>query len=137
MLNRAKEAAADVGIQAEFVLSNIESLSFPDDSFDTIVSTLTLCGYEDPLAVLKKFNKWCKCDGQILLMEHGISSNRFVGYLQTAIDPVFIKVVGCHLNRNMTQILQKSSIQINKMEHYMLGAVHLIWATPNKNVNRE
>jgi ubiquinone/menaquinone biosynthesis C-methylase UbiE len=133
MLNRAKEAAADSNIQAEFVLSDIESLSFPDDSFDTIVSTLTLCGYEDPLKVLTKFNKWCKRNGQILLMEHGISSNRFVGYLQTAIDPVFIKFTGCHLNRDITQILKKSNIQINKMEHYLLGAVHLVWAAPNKS----
>lgn len=55
MLSRAKEAAAESGIQAEFTLSDVESLSFPDDSFDTIVSTLTFCGYEDPHRVLSIF----------------------------------------------------------------------------------
>ncbi len=137
MLIRAKEAAAESGVRSEFILSDMESISFPDNSFDTVVSTLTLCGYADPLAVLRALNKWCRYDGQILLMEHGISSNRFVGYVQTVIDPVHLKVAGCHLKRDMIQILQKSGIQLIKMEHYWLDTVHLVWAKPNKKVSRD
>lgn len=135
MLCRAKAAAAEYGIQAEFVHSDIESLSFPDDSFDTIISTLTCCGYKDPLAVLIAFNQWCKKDGQILLMEHGISSNRFVGSIQTAIDPFFSKIVGCHLTRDMNRLFQQSNLQISKTERHFFDAVHLIWAKPNKYVD--
>ncbi|MDQ0110754.1 ubiquinone/menaquinone biosynthesis C-methylase UbiE [Paenibacillus harenae] len=135
MLNKAKEAAAESGVRAEFIHSDVESLSFPDDSFDTVVSTLTLCGYEDPVKVLTSFNKWCKRDGLILLMEHGISSNRFVGYLQSAIDPVSMKVSGCHLNRNLTRIFQQSNIRMNKVEHYLLDTVQLVWAAPNKDIS--
>ncbi|KIL37459.1 methyltransferase type 11 [Cohnella kolymensis] len=130
-LNKAKTAAADYGIDAEFQLSDVESLSFPDNSFDTIVSTLSFCGYENPGTVLDAFQKWCKHDGQILLMEHGISSNRLIGGMQTLVDPLFKKVVGCHFNREIIQILQ-SKLQINRIEHYMFGAVHLVWASPNK-----
>lgn len=132
MLNKARLAAADYGIQAEFVLSEVESLAFPDNSFDTIVSTLSFCGYEEPGVILEAFNKWCKCDGQILLMEHGISSNRLIAGMQTVADPLFKKVVGCHLNRDIVQILQKSKLRIIKIEHYMLGTVHLVCAMPNK-----
>jgi ubiquinone/menaquinone biosynthesis C-methylase UbiE len=131
MLNKARTAAADYGMHAEFQLSDVESLSFPDNSFDTIVSTLSFCGYEDPGKVLDAFQKWCKPDGQILLMEHGISSNRLIGGMQTLVDPLFKKVVGCHFNRDIIQILQ-SKLQINRIEHYMFSAVHLVWATPNK-----
>jgi ubiquinone/menaquinone biosynthesis C-methylase UbiE len=132
MLRKAKESAVDNGIQAEFIQSDVEALSFPDGSFDTIVSTLSFCGYEDPNIVLKAFQKWCKPNGQILLMEHGISSNRLVGILQSVADPLFKKVVGCHLNRDIIQILQESNIHIHKVEHYMLSTVHLIWAAPKK-----
>jgi ubiquinone/menaquinone biosynthesis C-methylase UbiE len=132
MLNKAKTAAVDYGIQAEFILSDVESLSFPDDSFDSIVSTLSFCGYEDPGFVTEAFHKWCKRDGQILLMEHGISTNRLIGGMQTLVDPLFKRAVGCHLNRDIIQILQQSKLQINKIEHFMFGAVHLVWATPNK-----
>jgi ubiquinone/menaquinone biosynthesis C-methylase UbiE len=135
MLNKANQAATEIGIQAEFIHSDVESLMFPDDSFDTIVSTLSFCGYADPHKVLGAFQNWCKRDGQILLLEHGISSNRIIGGLQTIVDPLFKKVVGCHLKRDMVQILQQSNLLINKMEHYMFGAVHLVWASPNKSKN--
>lgn len=132
MLSRAKEAAAESGIQAEFTLSDVESLSFPDDSFDTIVSTLTFCGYEDPHRVLSNIQKWCKPGGQILLMEHGISSYRFVDRIQKMVDPLFKKMVGCHLKRDILQILEITNLNINKVERHMLGAVYLVWAAPNK-----
>lgn len=135
MINKAKIAAFDYGIQAEFILSDVESLSFPDNSFDTIVSTLSFCGYEDPMAVLELFNKWCKPEGQILLMEHGISSNRLLGGFQNWMDPLFKKVVGCHLDRDIVKILQ-AKLSIRKMEHHMIGAVHLVWAEPRKKLDR-
>lgn len=106
-------------------------LSLPDESFDTIVSTLTLCGYDNPLEVLHKFRRWCRPDGRILMMEHGISSIRFIGYLQNAVNPLFRRVVGCHLNRDMIGLIQASGLRIERMEHYVWNAVHLIWAKPS------
>ncbi|WP_308633900.1 class I SAM-dependent methyltransferase [Paenibacillus silvisoli] len=133
MLNKAKEAAVKTGIQAEFIQSDIESLAFPDNSFDTIVSTLTFCGYRDPLTVLTAFNRWCKDDGQILLLEHGISSNRLIGFLQKVIDPIHVHVIGCHLKRDMNQIFQQSGIRIMNTESHIFDAIHLVWAKPNKD----
>ncbi|MBB6734099.1 class I SAM-dependent methyltransferase [Cohnella zeiphila] len=132
MLEKAREAASDSGIRAEFKLRDTESLSFPDDSFDTVVSTLTLCGYENPLAVLRSMRKWCRPEGRILLMEHGIGSNRLIGLLQSAMNPLFRQVVGCHLNRDMMGFIRESGIRVNRAEHYLGNAVHLVWANPNK-----
>lgn len=132
MLTKAKQGAAENEINANFILSDVESLSFPDGSFDTIVSTLSFCGYEDPYSVSSKIHKWCKPDGQILLMEHGISSNRFVGQIQKMMDPMFKKIVGCHLKRDMLEILKKTNLNIRKIERHMLGAIYLVWAAPNQ-----
>jgi ubiquinone/menaquinone biosynthesis C-methylase UbiE len=132
MLRKAQTSAADNGIRAEFLQSDVESLSFPDDSFDTVVSTLSFCGYEDPHSVLTAFQKWCKPGGRILLMEHGLGSNRLLRGCQHALDPVFNKMVGCHCNRDLTNILAKSGIHIHRAERHMLDMVHLVWATPHK-----
>jgi ubiquinone/menaquinone biosynthesis C-methylase UbiE len=132
MLEKARDGAAESSIQAEFVLSDIETLSFPDDSFDTIVSTLTLCGYNDPLRVLRHCNRWCKKEGRILLMEHGKSSNPFVGNVQTAANPLFKRMVGCNLNRDITGLVRSAGLQIERIEAHMLQMVHLIWAKPVK-----
>ena len=52
MLKKAKAAAIEEGMDAQFIHSDVESLSFEDYSFDTIISTLSLCGYENPMKVL-------------------------------------------------------------------------------------
>jgi ubiquinone/menaquinone biosynthesis C-methylase UbiE len=66
MLKRARNAADEYGIEVEFK-SDVETLTFPPDSFDTVVSTLSLCGYEDPVGVLNRFSRWSRKDGCILL----------------------------------------------------------------------
>ena len=130
MLKKAKEAAREEGVSANFIHSDVETLSFPDHFFDTVISTLSICGYEDPVNMLNSFNHWCKPDGQILLLEHGISSNRLLGYLQTLLNPLNRKMVGCHLNRDMVHIIKQSNIEIEKIEHHLLDTVHLVWAKP-------
>src|SRR5699024_6228489 len=82
MLDYAKKAAKQEQIAASFLLTNIEDLHFPEKSFDTIVSTLSFCGYDHPTRLLKKVQSWCKPGGKILLMEHGISTNAFVATTQ-------------------------------------------------------
>ncbi|MCQ6562757.1 class I SAM-dependent methyltransferase [Paenibacillus mendelii] len=132
MLSKAKESAIASNVQATFIQSDIESISFPENSFDTIVSTLSFCGYEHPVKVLESFCRWCKPGGQILLMEHGLSSNRLIGSSQKIIEPIFLRIVGCHLDRNMITIFQQSPIHIDHMERYKFNTVHLVWASPNK-----
>lgn len=130
MLSKARVAAVECGVQAEFVQSDVETLEFPEASFDTVVSTLTMCGYKDPLAVLKKFNRWCRPNGQILLLEHGISSNWLAGVIQKAVNPLFRRMAGCHMDRDMLRIFRESGIQMIRTERHMLGAVYLAWAKP-------
>ena len=134
MLGKAKAAAEDHGIDATLIQSDIASLELPERSFDTIVSTLSFCGYEDPLEVLDLFNRWCKPDGRILLMEHGISPNRFVGGVQQLLDPMLHRIVGCHFNRDIVKML-RSKLRIDRLEPHLFGSIHLIWASP-ANENR-
>lgn len=135
MIKKARIAAADNGVKVDFLVSDVESLSFLDNSFDTIVSTLSFCGYEEPSLVLQAFQRWCKPEGQILFMEHGISSNRLARQLQRMVDPLFKRMVGCHLNRDIIQILKDSNLHIRQMEHHRIGVFHLVWAAPNKQSN--
>lgn len=132
MLDKAKVAAMEEGIEAQFVHADVETLMFEQNSFDTIVSTLSLCGYDHPIRLLQAFNKWCKPDGQILLLEHGKSSNIVLSTLLTLLNPLNKRFVGCHLNRDILKIVQESNIAIERVEHYIAGAVHLVWAKPYK-----
>lgn len=132
MIEKARSAnEQQYGLHAQFIVGDVDTLTLPEQSFDTIVSTLSLCAYQNPESVLEKLNKWCKPGGQILLMEHGKSvSNRFVALLQNVIDPLYYRFIGCHHNRDIIGLIESSPLQIDKVEHYMIGMMHLIWCRP-------
>jgi ubiquinone/menaquinone biosynthesis C-methylase UbiE len=132
MLAKARQAAAHYRINSTFICSDIEELSFPDHSFDTIVSTLSFCSYARPLPVLQRLSQWCRPGGQILLMEHGISSNPALSLALKALNPLLYRIYGCHHTRDILSLVRESGLTINKVESHWQGMVHLIWASPKK-----
>lgn len=130
MLKRSREAALRLGIQVEFLCSDNEHLNLPQHSFDTVVSTLSLCAYEDPLKVLGQMKHWCKPEGSILLLEHGISSSTPLSWLQRTCDPLLHRMYGCHYNRDIPGLVREAGLSIRKQETYWMGMCHLIWASP-------
>lgn len=132
MIQRAMRAAEDYGIQATFYEGDTETIDLPDGAFDTVVSTLSMCAYDDPLRVLRQMNRWCSDDGRILLLEHGKSSVAPLSWVQGLIDPIQYRTNGCHANRDILEILSQSPLVIERHESHWLGAVHLIWARPNR-----
>jgi len=64
------------------------------------------------------------------MLGHGLSTNRPLALFQNAIDPLALKLVGCHQNRNISEIVNKSKLKVIKAERYFAGYLYLIWAKP-------
>lgn len=128
MLKVAEDAVKDYAFKTTLVQADVESIDYEEDTFDTIVSSGTLCAYQDPVSVLNKFQKWCKPEGKILMAEHGISTNQSLAWLQNTLDPLALKLVGCHQNRDIAEIVRKSNLKMNKLERHLAGYLYLIWA---------
>ncbi|GGA81545.1 class I SAM-dependent methyltransferase [Ornithinibacillus halotolerans] len=131
MIKSAKKTALQTGIPANFIQQDVDKLDMDRESFDCIVSTLTLCSYPNPLQTLNNFNKWCKKDGYVLLLEHGLSTNPLLSVPQKLIDPLYRKVSGCHCNRDIMKLIEQSKLEIENVEHYWSGIFRLIWARPS------
>ncbi|KHE70828.1 class I SAM-dependent methyltransferase [Halobacillus sp. BBL2006] len=131
MIEKAKETARKTGRKVEFMDANVEELDLPKKSFDTVVSTLSMCAYPHPERVLRLLSQWCKDDGRVLLLEHGLSSNRIFSKLQHVFDPLVEKRIGCHINRDILKLIEDSPLDIDRIENSMFDAVHLIWANPS------
>ncbi|MGP4077441.1 class I SAM-dependent methyltransferase [Halobacillus sp. K22] len=131
MIEQAKGVAAEQNLTVNFLVENVEELNLPAHSFDTVVSTLSMCSYPNPEKVLQKLGALCKKDGQILLFEHGVSTNRLVSRLQNLVDPLVKKRIGCHVNRDMLKLLEDSTLQIERVESSLLNSIHLVWARPS------
>lgn len=132
MIKRAKESARKFQVKTHFIEADMDELSFEKNAFDTIVSTLTVCGYRDPMATLNRLHKWCKIDGAVLFMEHGLSSNPLLSLTQKAINPLFKTVSGCNCNRNIPELIEAANFEIVRIERYWSNVFSLIWARPRK-----
>ena len=130
MLKVARDAAKDYPFETTFIETDVETVEFNENTFDTIVSSGTLCAYQNPVTTLNNFQRWCKPGGKILLLEHGISTKKSIACVQKAINPLALKLVGCHQNRNITDIVNKSQLKVTKEERYLGGYLYLIWAKP-------
>lgn len=130
MLERARQAAIRYGLDVRFVCGDIERLALPEQGFDTVVSTLSLCAYEAPLAVLERMRRWCRPEGRILLLEHGISTSGALALLQKAADPLLYRMAGCHHTRDIPALVQQAGLQVERMERCWAGMGSLIWARP-------
>lgn len=76
MLGKARQAAESYRMDADFICGDIEEMNFPEHAFDTVVSTLSLCSYDDPLQVLGRINRWCRPGGAILFRNTGSARTR-------------------------------------------------------------
>ncbi|WP_404457930.1 class I SAM-dependent methyltransferase [Oceanobacillus kapialis] len=130
MLKSAQNAAKNYPFKTTLIQDDVEKVEFDENSFDTIISSGSLCAYQEPVNVLNSFQKWCKPDGKILMLEHGISTNKPLAWLQKSLNPLAVKVVGCHQNRNISEIVKASKLTLIREERYFTGYLYLIWATP-------
>ncbi|WCF10495.1 class I SAM-dependent methyltransferase [Paenibacillus thiaminolyticus] len=130
MLEKAQRAAREHRLDARFMCADIEELDFAAHSFDTVVSTLSMCSYDQPRMVLEKMKRWCRPDGSILLMEHGISSYRVLSAVQKALNPLLYRAYGCHHTRDIQELMREAGLEILKAESYWLDMVQLVWARP-------
>jgi len=130
MLKAAQNAAKDYPFKTTLIQKDVETVEFKENSFDTIISSASLCAYQEPVDVLNSFQKWCKPEGKILMMEHGVSTNKLLAGLQKALDPLALRLVGCHQNRNIPDIVKKSDLKLIREERYLAGYLYLIWAKP-------
>lgn len=121
---RTKTVALDINIQ----LMDAERLAFREESFDTVVSSLTLCTFPDPITALEEMKRVCRKDGRILLLEHGQSSNRLVGRFQDIREDAHAKRLGCHWNREPLELVEQAGLCPIVTRRTFLGIFHEIEA---------
>src|SRR5699024_2653362 len=125
MLKTARNAAKSYSFQTTFIQEDVESVELSPNSFDTIISSASLCAYQNPIYVLNNFQKWCKPEGKILLLEHGICTNKTIGWLQKLLNPLALNLTGCHQDRNITDIVKKSNLKLIREERHLAGYLYL------------
>lgn len=98
-----------------------EEIPLETDSVDTVVLTYTLCTIPGWLAAVEQMRRVLKPGGKLLFSEHGKAPDAAVQKWQDRIDPLWGKMAGgCHLNRDIPELLRQGGFAIKQMESLYL-----------------
>ena len=100
-----------------------EHLPMVDNTFDSVVSTWTLCSIKKVEQALEEIYRVLKPGGKFFFIEHGLSSEPEIQAWQNRLNPVQ-KIIGdgCHINRNMQKIIEQQFKQVSLEEFYVENA---------------
>jgi ubiquinone/menaquinone biosynthesis C-methylase UbiE len=103
---------------SEVHIVGAETLPFPDDSFDTVTSTLVLCTAPDPHAVLAETSRVLRPGGLFLFMEHvRAGDGTTIGKWQDRAErPWGFIAGGCHPNRRTAATLESSALEVIELQ---------------------
>jgi ubiquinone/menaquinone biosynthesis C-methylase UbiE len=133
MLEIARQKAAQLRLNVESKVMDAQHLEFPDESFDTVVSTLSTCTFPDPIQALREMGRVCRTDGQLLLLEHGRSNwGWLANYQDRHADEHYQANAGCRWHQEPLDLVRSAGLQVLSRKRSRLGIFHSIVAAPDK-----
>jgi ubiquinone/menaquinone biosynthesis C-methylase UbiE len=115
----AEDRIARGGIPVELAGLNGEHLELPSASFDSILSTWTLCTIPKIDEALTEMRRVLKPGGTFRFVEHGLASDNRTALWQRRIEPLQRKIAGgCHLTRDIPGYLNRAGFHIENLNRY-------------------
>ncbi|WP_227982967.1 class I SAM-dependent methyltransferase [Nocardia spumae] len=96
-----------------------QSLPFADNSFDSALSTWTLCTIPDLTLALREVRRVLVPGGTFHFLEHGMAPDAAVRRWQDRLDPVQQVIAGgCHLNRDIRGLVEDAGFEITEVDRF-------------------
>lgn len=117
LIELAKELANDSKASIELVIASAESIPYPDNFFDTVLVTYTMCTIPNVAIANKEMWRVLKDDGRLIFCEHGLAPDKKISKWQNRIDPFWGKIAGgCHLNRDIQKLITDAGFSFESLD---------------------
>jgi SAM-dependent methyltransferase len=105
------------GRHARVVDASAERLPLPDESVDTVVSTLVLCTVDRPDVALQEVVRVLRPGGRLLFVEHVRSESASLAAWQDHLSEPWGRFArGCRCNRATEQLVAASGLELDVLE---------------------
>jgi ubiquinone/menaquinone biosynthesis C-methylase UbiE len=115
MLKRLQASARAQAPEMLVMRAPAENLPF-DDTFDTVVSTLVLCGADDQPRALREIRRVLRPAGQLLFLEHVRSDDPTAARKQDRMNWLNRAVVCCDCNRPTLTTIERAGFYVSWLE---------------------
>ncbi|WP_312198576.1 class I SAM-dependent methyltransferase [Anaerospora hongkongensis] len=130
MLAKARQKVQQVKVPVTLLEMDAQHMSFPDNSFDTVVATCVFCSVPHPIQGLQEVRRVCKPSGAIVLLEHVRSENPLLGWVMDLFNPVSLYLIGSNINRRTVENVRAAGISVRQVDNVGGNMVKLIVAGP-------
>ncbi len=128
MLELARERARQLNRPVELRAGDAQALDFPDASFDTVVSTLSLCTIPDPAQAVREAARVLRPGGRLILLEHVRSPLLPIRVIQRLLEPITVRLEHDHLLREPLEDVGAAGLMVEQLERSRLGLVERLVA---------
>jgi ubiquinone/menaquinone biosynthesis C-methylase UbiE len=112
MLAQARPKTAALPFPVTLQVADFQTLPFPAASFDTVTSSLALCGIPDPARLFAEIRRVLRPGGRLLALEHIRPPNPVLGLLADVGSPINHYMIGCYLNRRTPDLLRAAGYTV-------------------------
>ena len=123
MLAVAEQRSRKLDIDAELLVGDAHALNFPNDRFDTVVSTLFFSSVPRPRQAAAEVLRVLKPGGRLLLLDHVRSQIWAVRFVEQLLDLPSRRFAGCHLLRDPLDYLGAAGFRVERRDRSRWGIV--------------
>lgn len=117
ILERGRSRFENAPFPLEILKTGAEDIPLETHSVDTVVLTYAACTIPGVEEAFDEMHRVLKPSGRLLFVEHGHSPDPKVARWQDRLDPWWGHVAGgCHLNRDMPELIEQAGFEIEEME---------------------
>jgi ubiquinone/menaquinone biosynthesis C-methylase UbiE len=123
MLQQARATLDGLAVEGTLLQMDAQTLGFPENSFDTVISSLSTCTFPDPIAALAEMKRVCDPQGTIRLVEHGRSTVGPIARLQEWRADAHYRTVGCRWTQEPREIVAEAGLDVRDTKTGLLGMI--------------
>ena len=95
-----------------------QRLDEPDESYDAVLTTFSLCTIPDQSAALAEAHRVLRPGGTLHFLEHGLADDPGVQTWQHRLEPLQRRIAGgCHLTRRHDEEIRSTGFEITALEN--------------------
>ena len=128
MLKIASQRAQSLGRQVELVGGDAQVLPFPDQHFDSVVCTISLCSIPDERQAIAEVWRVLRPGGYFIALEHVRSPNPIIRGRERLLEPLAVRTQADHLLREPVETVQEAGFSIEYLKRLKLGIVERLIA---------